>query len=84
MFRAEVPGLKEEQLHPRIRKTATLHWFVYVGLSIVEFLLLYFAGLNAYDAITHTFTSISCAGFSTYSDSIAAFNNPSLTVSTPY
>lgn len=76
MFRAEVPGLKEEQLRPRIRETATLLWFVYIGLSILEFILLYFAGLNAYDAITHTFTSISCAGFSTYSDSIAAFNSP--------
>jgi trk system potassium uptake protein TrkH len=34
------------------------------------------AGLSPYDAITHTFTSISCSGFSPYSDSIAAFNDP--------
>ena len=76
MFRAEVPGLQEEQLRPRIRETAKILWLVYLVLSVVEIIFLSLAGLTPYDAITHTFTSISCAGFSTYSDSIAAFADP--------
>ncbi len=76
MFRAEVPGLQEEQLRPRIRETAKILWLVYIVLSISELLILMIAGLSPYDAITHTFTSISCSGFSPYSDSIAAFNDP--------
>lgn len=76
MFRAEVPGLQEEQLRPRIRETAKILWLVYIVLSISELLILIIAGLSPYDAITHTFTSISCSGFSPYSNSIAAFNDP--------
>lgn len=76
MFRAEVPGLQEEQLRPRIRETAKILWLVYIVLSISELLILMIAGLSPYDAITHTFTSISCSGFSPYSNSIAAFNDP--------
>ncbi|NPE28805.1 TrkH family potassium uptake protein [Methanococcoides sp. SA1] len=76
MFRAEVPGLQEEQLRPRIRETAKILWLVYIILSVVELIALLIVGLPFYDAITHTFTSISCSGFSTYSDSIAAFSDP--------
>jgi trk system potassium uptake protein TrkH len=76
IFRAEVPVLQEEKLHPRIRGTAKNLWFIYILLSLIEFIVLSIAGLSPYDAITHTFTSISCSGFSPYSDSIAAFNDP--------
>ncbi len=76
MFRAEVPGLQEERLRPRIRETAKILWLVYIALSFAEFIILMIAGLSPYDAITHTFTSISCSGFSPYSNSIAAFGDP--------
>ncbi len=75
LFRAEVPILQEDKLRPRIRGTAKLLWFVYLGLSVTEFFVLRIAGMSNYDAITHTFTSISCAGFSPYGDSIAAFES---------
>lgn len=76
MFRAEVPGVQEEQLRPRIRETAKILWVVYIVLSLAELIFLSIAGLSPYDAITHTFTCISCSGFSPYSDSIAAFGDP--------
>ncbi|WP_091934224.1 TrkH family potassium uptake protein [Methanolobus profundi] len=76
MFRAEVPGLQEEKLRPRIRETAKILWLVYIILSISEFIILKIVGLSTYDAITHTFTSISCSGFSPYANSIATFSDP--------
>ena len=76
MFRAEVPGLQEERLRPRIRETAKILWLIYIVLSLAEFIILMIAGLSPYDSLTHTFTSISCSGFSPYSDSIAAFGDP--------
>lgn len=76
MFRAEVPGVQEERLRPRIRETAKILWLVYIVLSFAEFIILMIAGLSAYDSITHTFTSISCSGFSPYANSIEAFANP--------
>ena len=76
MFRAEAPGPKEDQLKPRIRETAKILWAVYLVISIIELLALLLAGLSPYDAITHTFTTMACGGFSPYADSIAAFGNP--------
>ncbi len=76
MFRAEVPVLQEEKLRPRISGTAKNLWLIYVMLSIFEFIVLKIAGMSNFDAITHTFSCISTAGFSPYSESIAVFDDP--------
>jgi trk system potassium uptake protein TrkH len=76
LFRAEVPGPQEDQLRPRIRETAKILWMVYVAMSLVEIACLELAGLPPYDAITHTFTTMACGGFSPYVDSVSAFGNP--------
>ncbi len=76
LFRAEVPGPTEDKLKPRIRETAKILWMVYVVISVIEVALLLLAKLSLYDAVTHTFTTMACGGFSPYSDSIKAFNSP--------
>jgi len=76
MFRAEAPGPKEDQIKPRIRETAKILWAVYVSISVLELILLLAAGMSFYDASTHTFTTMACGGFSTYADSVAAFDSP--------
>ena len=76
MFRAEAPGPTEDKLKPRLKGTAKILWMVYLVISIIEFILLKVAGMNVYDAVTHTFTTMACGGFSPKSDSIAAFGSP--------
>ena len=76
MFRAEVPGPQEDKLKPRIRETAKILWMVYIVISIAEAVALKLAGLSVYDAVTHTFTTVSCGGFSPYARSIEAFSSP--------
>ena len=76
LFRAEVPGPTEDKLKPRIRETAKILWMVYVVISFIEVALLLVAGLSLYDAVTHTFATMACGGFSPYASSVAAFNNP--------
>ncbi|MCC7576783.1 MAG: TrkH family potassium uptake protein [Methanomethylovorans sp.] len=76
LFRAEVPGLKEEKIKPRIRETAKILWMVYLLISSLQITMLYLAGMSIYDAIVHTFTTIGSAGFSPYGESIVAFNSP--------
>ena len=51
---------------------------LYILLSVVCTVVFHFCGLSWYDALCHMFTTLSTGGFSTRSDSIAAFNNPSL------
>ena len=76
LFRAEAPGPTEDKLKPRIRETAKILWMVYVVISFIEVGLLLLAKMSLYDAVTHTFTTMACGGFSTYADSVKAFNSP--------
>ncbi|WP_342305816.1 TrkH family potassium uptake protein [Methanolobus sp. ZRKC5] len=76
LFRAEAPGPTEDKIKPRIRETAKILWMVYLFISIIEVTALVLAKMSIYDAVTHTFTTMACGGFSPYSNSIAAFNSP--------
>lgn len=62
---AEAPGPTLERLTPRIRETARLLWGVYVGLTLLNILLLMACGLSWFDATAHAFTTLSTGGFST-------------------
>lgn len=76
LFAAESPGPSTDKLHPRIQETAKRLWLIYVGMTIVETVLLIFGGMNFYDAICHSFATVSTGGFSTKNASVAAFDSP--------
>jgi len=48
---------------------------VYVGLTAVETLLLWAAGMNAFDAVNHSFCTVSTGGFSTRNLSVMAYDS---------
>ncbi|TGC07029.1 TrkH family potassium uptake protein [Methanolobus halotolerans] len=76
LFRAETPGPTEDKIKPRIRGTAKILWTVYIAISVLEMVLLKLAGMSYYDAVTHTFTTMSTGGFSPYGAGVAGFDNP--------
>ncbi len=76
LFVAEAPGLKPDKLQPRITETAKRLWFIYVGLTFVEFVLLQLAGMNTFDALNHGLTTMATGGFSTKQASVAHFDSP--------
>ncbi len=75
LFRAEMPGPSKDRLTPRIAATAKLLWAVYVMLVVLETLLLRAGGMSWFDASCHSFATIATGGFSTRSQSIAAYNS---------
>lgn len=75
LFATEAPGPTAEGLKPRIRQTALRLWVLYVGLSVVEFILLWICGMSVYDAMCHTFGTMATGGFSTENTSVAAFHS---------
>lgn len=75
LFQAEYPGVSLSKIKPRIRDTALSLYKVYLLLTVTEIALLYALGLSLFDAVNHTFTTLSTGGFSTHSDSIAFFND---------
>jgi trk system potassium uptake protein TrkH len=74
LYKLEVPGPTAETLRPRVHDTAGALWKIYCLLSVLEVVLLLFAGLDLYDALTHTFSTMSTGGFSPRNESTAVFS----------
>lgn len=75
LFKAEFAGPTKDKLTPRIAETARLLWTVYAFLTAVETGLLYWGGMSAFDALCHSFATISSGGFSTKNAGMAAFDS---------
>lgn len=78
LLQAEVPGLKIEKIKPRIRDTAIRLYLTYLTLTALEIIILKALGVSLFDAINHTFTTLSTGGFSTHTESIAYFRDPAI------
>lgn len=78
LFAAESVGPMRTKLHPRISVTARWILTIYVGLTIMGAVAMYFAGMGKFDALCHSMSTIATGGFSTKQESIAAFNSPAV------
>ena len=76
LFAAEVPGVTKDKIHPRVKETAKRLWGIYVILTGLEVVLLLIGGMNLFDAINHSFTTMATGGFSTKNASTAYYNTP--------
>lgn len=63
---------------PKISSVVTKIIFVYSGLTALLLLLYFTNGMTFFDAIAHSFTTISTGGFSTHDDSFAYFQSNSI------
>lgn len=75
LFSAEVPGVTKDKFHPRVKETAKRLWGIYVILTAAEVVLLLVGGLNLFDAVNHSFTTMATGGFSTKNASTAHFDS---------
>ncbi|NVN19794.1 TrkH family potassium uptake protein [Muricauda sp. HICW] len=75
LFSAEAPGPGGDKLHPRITDTAKRLWLIYFGYTVLETILLKFAGMSFFDAINHALATMSTGGFSTKNASLAYWND---------
>lgn len=78
LFKAEMAGPVANKITPRVADTAKRLWYVYVGLTVAEALLLLLAGLGGFDAVCHALTTVSTGGFSTRNASVGAFDSPAV------
>lgn len=81
LYKAEVPGpVKDTKVTPRIAETAKALWYIYFMLTTLCALAFYFAGMDAFDAICHSFSTIAIGGFSTHDASLGYFDSPLINV----
>ncbi|MEM9555115.1 MAG: TrkH family potassium uptake protein [Acidobacteriota bacterium] len=78
LYKLEVPGPTAETLHPRVHDTAAVLWRLYLLFTVAQTVLLMLVGLDLYDALTHTFSTLSTGGFSPRNASVAAFDSPAV------
>ena len=76
LFVAEAPGVTPDKLKPRITDTAKRLWLIYLGLTILEVILLKVGGMSMFDAVNHSLTTMATGGFSTKQASIAYYTSP--------
>jgi len=74
MFQSEASVVVEDKVSFRIRYVARNVWFIYIGLTVAETILLWIGGMSLFDAVCHSFATIATGGFSTKNDSIAGFS----------
>lgn len=74
LYAAEMTGVYYEKLSPRIADTAKILWGLYIGLTVIAAVLLHVFGMDVFDAICQSFSTIATGGFATYNDSLISCN----------
>ena len=72
----EFSGQTTDKIHPRIKDAAKRLFIIYFLLTFSEVILLVLGGMPFFDAICHSFSTLSTGGFSTHNNGIAAFSTP--------
>ena len=75
LVRAESPGPTLSKLAPKMGDTAKILYIIYGVLTLIEWVALMLAGLNAYDAAIHALGTAGTGGFSNYSASVGHFDS---------
>ena len=76
LYKAESSSpIKDNKLSPRITETAKSLWSVYILLTFACAIMYKFAGMNYFDAVGHSFSTVSIGGFSTHNSSIGFYSN---------
>lgn len=78
LFKQESTGPVTEGMTPRIKDTAMKLVKVYIGLNVIQTVLLMICGMSLYEALIHAMGTIATGGFSTRNASIAAFTSPAI------
>lgn len=75
VMRAEVPGPKVGKLVSKIGRTARIMYGIYIGLTVIEMILLLAGGMSVYGSIVNSFATAGTGGFAIKNASIAAYDS---------
>jgi trk system potassium uptake protein TrkH len=75
LYTAEAATPVVERLTPRIQDTAKVLTYIYLVLTAGGVAALLLAGMGPFDAVNHAMSTVATGGYSTRSDSVAAFDS---------
>ena len=74
IMRAEMPGPVVDKIVPRVRDTAKILYFIYIGLTLAEVVFLLAGGMTLFEALVHAFGTAGTGGFGIRGDSIGSYS----------
>lgn len=75
ILRAKSPGPVIGKLVPRLRKSAMILYAIYMGMTILEVVLLLLGKMPLFDALCNTFGTAGTGGFSITNQGIGQYHN---------
>ena len=74
LMKAESPGPSVSRLVPKVRSTAKILYEIYIGMTILEIILLLAGGMPLFDALATSFGTAGTGGFGIKNDSMASYS----------
>lgn len=74
LMKAESPGPSVSRLAPKVQTTAKILYGIYLGLTVLQILLLLLGGMPLFDALTLSFGTAGTGGFGVLNDSITSYS----------
>ncbi|SMN16394.1 Potassium uptake protein TrkH [uncultured Candidatus Thioglobus sp.] len=75
LYHAESSGISKDRLTPKLTQTAKALWKIYLSFTVICAVAYYLAGMDIFDAIGHSYTTVAIGGFSTHDLSIGYFDS---------
>ena len=75
LMKAESPGPIIGKSVPHMRTYAALLYGIYIGMTMLECILLLFGGMSFFDAINTSFATAGTGGFGIHNDNMAAYDS---------
>jgi trk system potassium uptake protein TrkH len=76
----EFSGQSSDKIHPRTIDAGKRLIGIYIALTIAEVILLVIGHMPVFDAVCHSFSTLSTGGFSTHNNSLTIFSSPFIKV----
>jgi len=74
LLRAESPGPDVGKLVPKMRRTATILYLIYIGLTVADVVFLLAGNMPLFDAVCTAFGTAGTGGFGIMNDSMAGYS----------
>ena len=71
IMRAESPGPDVSKLVPRVRTTAAILYSIYLAMTVLQFVLLLFGGMDVFESLCTAFSTAGTGGFGLKNDGLA-------------
>lgn len=75
LYKAESPGPVAGRIVPKLKDTAKILYTIYLGITIVQVILLKLGGMTWFESFVYTFGSVGTGGFATKNNSVAYYDS---------